>query len=343
MSERTPALSATGTLGVDPSVMLGAESEVEETDAAAETDVAEAESVVETASPAIDTAAARAATVAEDAALMDGVRQLLASLSADPAMFMQIAQNWLRDQGLDARELGAASSREVAEVGETLARAAQEAAIEARESAAEANLIGQIFGWIGTGIAVAVSAVGAVFTGGAALALGVAAVACMIAAQTVSVLGQEGIIDDPAVAQGVSLGLSIVGTALSLGASSAGSAAQGGAAAGSLAAQVLIKDAMRVALEVANVVRVSLQVTSAVVGVGAGITAMVASYEEYLASGHDREGVKSELSADRARDDADENVDGYGSIMRQARRMAEAMARVREAESDSASAAIMRV
>lgn len=281
-------------------------------------------------------------THAEDAALVADAERLIRELAADPLMAVQVAQTWLRDLGAEIREDGALSAQDRAELDSRMAELAREAERAARAAAADSANIGNILGWIGTGIAVAVSVVTSVFTGGASLALGIAAVACMLAAQTVSVLGKEGIIDDPMVAQGVSLGLSVLSAVFSFGATSAGSAAQAGAAGSSLAAQLIAETALQTASKVGDAIKLSLDLASASVGVANGIASI-----ETAVHGHDGDiaridAERSDMHADDERSEVDENVDGLGAVMRQARRLADLLAGAREARSEGNRAALIR-
>ncbi len=327
------------TMPADSAAVAAMAAEVDEP-AALEAAETEAAAVTDAAVPATTR---RADTVAEDAALVSEAEALLASLAGDPLMAVELVQSWLRELGIDVREDTALSNQERTRLSEALADAAHELEAQARASAAESNLIGQIFGWIGTAIAIAVSLVTSVFTGGASLALGVAAVACMVAAQTVTVLGQEGIIDDPNWATGISTAFSVLATALSFGASAAGSATQSATTAGTAAAQAAAKAALEAAQAALDVIETLANVASTVVGVAGGISSMVETCFTHDANMSAIEGEREELAADEARAVVDDTVGDLGALMRQFRQMAERMAEVREARAAAMSAAIIRV
>jgi hypothetical protein len=288
-------------------------------------------------------AARRADVIAEDAELVRAADALIASLSGDPLMAVELVQSWLRDLGIDVREDSALSNLDKARLSEALADAAHELEAQARASAADSNLLGQIFGWIGTGIAIAVSLVTSVFTGGASLALGIAAVACMVAAQGVTIATQEGLIEDPMVGMGISIALSVVASILSFGGSAAGSGVQTGTTAGTAAAQAAAKLALEAATRAMDAFKTVAHIASATVGVASGINRIVGTCFTHDADINEIEGERHELSADDARFEVDEAVGGLGPLMRQFRQMAERMAEVREARSAATSAAIIRV
>lgn len=288
-------------------------------------------------------AARRADVVAEDAELVRGADALIASLAGDPLMAVELVQSWLRDLGIDIREDSALSNQDKARLSEALADAAHELEAQARASAADSNLLGQVFGWIGTGIAIAVSLVTSVFTGGASLALGIAAVACMVAAQGVTIATQEGLIEDPMVGMGISIALSVVASILSFGGSAAGSGVQAGTTAGTAAAQAAAKLALEAATRAMDVFKTVAHIASATVGVASGVNRIVETCFTHDADLNEIEGEGHEMSADAARFERDEAVGDLGALMRQFRQMAERMAEVREARSAALSAAIIRV
>lgn len=291
----------------------------------------------------VTSATSATGTRTEDAARVADAERILAELAADPLMALQVAQTWLRDLSTTAQEEGATSARDRAELDTHFGELAREAERAARAAAAQSSEIGNILGWIGTGIAIAVSVVTSVFTGGASLALGIAAVACMLAAQTVNALGQAGVIDDPMVAQGVSIGLSVLSTILSFGASGAGSAAQAGASGASAAARAVADAALQAASKVADAIKLSLDLASASVGVANGIAAIETAIHGFDGDMSRIEAERHDMHADDAHREIDEHIDGLGAVLKQGRRVAELLAEAREARADGMRAALIRV
>lgn len=281
----------------------------------------------------------------EDAALVAAARTLIADLAADPTMAVELAQRWLRDLGTEVSEDLALSAQDQAELNAAIADAARELERAARAAAAESNVFAQVFGWIGAALAVAVSVVGSVFTGGASLALGVAAVALMIAAQTVNVLTQEGHIDST-VGTVVSITASLIATVLSFGSTAAGSATQVATTAGSTgaakAAEIAAQVAAKLAEQLASAIETGLNLAGSATKVANGVSELAAALQTRDADGHAIDATRNDGAADRSRELIDESVTGFRALMSLFQRIAELAAGVREARSEGMRAAVVR-
>lgn len=264
--------------------------------------------VVETGEVASTTETTTGDRVAADRARLERAATLFAVLAADPSIALQVAQTWIRDMGSDTRESAAMSAEERGRLQQLLAEGQREAERAARESAAEADVFSRVFGWIGAGLAALGGLIGAAFTGGVSLALGIAAIALVAGAQITSELARAGLIESPEVAMGVTLGCSLLATICSFG------AAAGGAAA--------------------NVVAVGVNIGAACVQVAGGVSDGVAAVYNHDGDIADVNATLHTVARDDARARAEEEVDGLGALLRGFRRLADHAADAREARAE---------
>ena len=253
-------------------------------------------------------AAARAERVDADRARVARAAAAFADFAFDPTIALQVAQTWIRDLGADCRESAAVSAEDRGRAQQLLAEAQRQAERAAREAAANTGDIARVFGWIGAGLAALGGLLGAAFTGGASLVLGIAAVVLIAGAQITSELGRAGVIEDPNVAAGVTLTCSLLATICSLG------AASGGAVANTAAAVV-------------NVAGCAAQAASGVADGVAAVFERDGDVADASAAGH-------LVARDDARAEAEEEVDGLGALFRSFRRLARHAEEARAARTD---------
>jgi hypothetical protein len=267
--------------------------------------------------------ARRLEATVEDERLVAEASTLLAALSADPAVAIQMAQTWIRDIGLESREESALSADARAELDAILAEAARETERAAAAAAADDAMIAKIFGYIGAAIAVAVGTVGAVFSGGATLALAIAAVVLVAAATTTNVLVDTNLVSAE-VGGAVALGCSVAASICSLGAAVGGTVAL---TAGSAA---------RIASDALSYTGAAVQTVTAWESGEAAVHVRTAADAEAdrVAADTDREGARSVI---------DECADAIRGLFRSHRRTAERSAELRETRSAGMRAACVRL
>jgi hypothetical protein len=252
--------------------------------------------------------AARAERITADAARTARAAAAFADVASDPTIALQVAQSWIRDLSADRRESAALSAEDRGRAQQLLAEAQREAERAARESAASSGEIARIFGWIGAGLAALGGIVGAAFTGGASLALGIAAAVLILGAQVTSELGRAGVIEDPNVAAGVTIACSILATICSLGAASGGA--------------------------VANTATTVVSLAASAAQVAGGVADGVAAVFTHDADRADASAVEHLVARDDARAEAEEDVDALGALFRAFRRFARHADEAREARAE---------
>lgn len=266
-------------------------------------------------------------TSARDAAAQADADIVAASASAiealaDPAALQQVVQSWLRDLGLEVRERGADASASRAEAAAEVRSDAMEDARLAAERAANDGLIAKICGYIASGLALIGGAIGAAFTGGATLALGIAAVILVAGATTTQVLVDVGAV--PATEGGaVALGCNIAATICSFGATAAGSAGSA------------ISSTARIALDAINY-------TASALGTINGGMQCLAAANQFDADRSVASADEAGVARDESYDAMDADIDGVRELMRNFSRMAARLQAVRDVADESRRAAMLR-
>lgn len=250
----------------------------------------------------------RDARIASDRERVERAAGLFADLATDPTVALQVAQTWIRDMGADTRESAAVTAEDRGRLQQLLADAQREAERAAREAAANADLFSQVFGWIGAGLAALGGLVGAAFTGGASLALGIAAFALVVGAQVTSELARAGLLEDPDVAMGVTLTCSILATICSLGGASGGT--------------------------VTNLATTTISIAASCAQAAGGVSDGVAAVYNHDGDIAEVNATLHTIDRDDARAEAEEEVDGLGALLRTFRRLAEHADEARDARAE---------
>lgn len=274
-----------------------------------------------TAAGCVGPAVARAGRAEADENTTIAAAAMIEAL-ADPVALQQLMQSWVRDLGLATRESGAdaAASRADDEAERRTEALAQ--AREAAERAANEGFIAKVCGYIAGGLALVAGAIGAAFTGGVTLALGVAALILIAGATTTQVLVDAGVV--PREEGGwVALGCSIAATICSLGATAAGAGAG-------------------VATTAARIASDAVTYSSATMQTVQGSAACVAATSTHSS---ERSTATAEEAA-AARDDAyagmDEDIAGVRELMRTSGRIGARLRAIRDAIDEGRRAALVR-
>lgn len=190
---------------------------------------------------------------------------------------IEIYQARTRDTQTTTQEREANSRSTSAQQAQTQRTAEAEQAIVDRAAAAESKTIGDIFKWIGTGISLAIGAVGAVFTGGASLVAAIAIAVAVIGPLVMNELASAGVVD-PVVAASVSIGIAALCTLVSFGCAVASLAG-----AVTSAALVVVEAAVKAAIEVGTHIA---SIAAGAVDVTAGALQVTTAVHNLDASGH---------------------------------------------------------
>jgi hypothetical protein len=277
----------------------------------------------------LDPAAPRAAPVTPAIALSEGrasraagpgtksveVHLVAVEMSSfgDPVALMMQAQLTLREHTKTVKEAGLATKETQSEVAEQAKKRALEEAVKVQEKSG--FLRGKI-GKLIKGIAVAAAAAASVVTGGASMALAVAGIALMVGGEHIAKgLAKAGIISESG-AKWLSLGLQLVGAALTMGAGAAGGAAN--------AASSAAKTAKSVANVVDNVAKVSQGLNEAAI---AGL--------DYKHDELSLDAQQHQLQMTRASDGMEENVEALEELFAQFRRVVTYLQKASQAQQEA--------
>ncbi len=253
-----------------------------------------------------------------DASAAESAARRLSALG-DPLALLRMLQSRLRDVQLGQREEDVRSAGSRADV-HSAARASQLARAEdAERDRAQSDELGEVFKYIGVGLALVAGAVSAAFTGGVGLVAAVGLAVAVLGPIVCDVLRDERVIDGQA-ALWASVTCAAVGAALSFGAG-----AVGGATAAASAVAQTVTQVSNVAVAAAKVAQGGCQIASGV---------FTGEHMHRLADANDAgQRVQQSLAA------LDESADSIRALTEQFGRVARRMREVSEVEAEGRRAA----